>query len=352
MPASFDSANYLRGLGWAGPGQSLNGASHGRAKPVTVVQKKNLGGIGKDRDTSFAWWDAVFTSVATKVGTTERELHMQTEQRITSTGIMSHRPPPIGSSANSSETFSANSGKRLNLDAMAAAKVEYARKQLYSGFMRGTTLKPDEEAGQQKENDAIAARKADGGKGKKRKREDKDEEAAAKKERKEARRVRKAEKAEKKARKESKRAEKEAKRADKQRKRKGKDKAEPVVEEEEDGDLVLVSTSTVEISTTTTPPAELDPSTSPTPSKPSKEERRAAKRLKKSLANALPPLPSAPASASTAPAYQEHLSPEEAIATEQKAYQEARKEQRRKEKEERKLAKVVKKALREKEGGQ
>jgi len=65
----FDSATYLRGLGWNGPGSSLNNSAGGRAKPVTVAQKKTLSGVGRDRDTSFAWWDAVFTSVAKKVGT-------------------------------------------------------------------------------------------------------------------------------------------------------------------------------------------------------------------------------------------------------------------------------------------
>ena len=68
---SFDSATYLRGLGWQGPGSSLNNSANGRAKPVTVVQKKTLAGIGRDRDTSFAWWDAVFSSVANKVGSTQ-----------------------------------------------------------------------------------------------------------------------------------------------------------------------------------------------------------------------------------------------------------------------------------------
>lgn len=68
MSNRFDSATYLRGLGWNGPGSSLNNSSGGRAKPIVVAQKKTLSGVGRDRDTSFAWWDAVFSSVANKVG--------------------------------------------------------------------------------------------------------------------------------------------------------------------------------------------------------------------------------------------------------------------------------------------
>ncbi|GAA6034644.1 hypothetical protein JCM8097_001095 [Rhodosporidiobolus ruineniae] len=292
MGGSFDSANYLRGLGWSGPGSSLNGSAHGRAKPVTVVQKKNLGGVGRDRDTSFAWWDAIFTSVATKVGGENKvETH-----RTTSTGILSHRPPPPKGNAYEPSSTSASSGSRLNLDAMASAKIEYARRQLYSGFLRGSTLKPGEEP--TKED------KADGA-GKKRKRDEEDaassassssddeadkkakmgkskrskEEKAAKKARKEARRVRKEEKAAKKLAKAEKRAAKEAK-----RKGKGKAKEELV---DADGDVVLVETvvDTIEVSTTTTPPAELDPSSLlSTSADVSKEERRAAKKLRKALA--------------------------------------------------------------------
>jgi hypothetical protein len=67
MP-SFDSATYLRGLGWSGPGSSLNNDPSGRAKPITVAQKKTLAGVGRDRDTAFPWWEMVFSSVAGKVG--------------------------------------------------------------------------------------------------------------------------------------------------------------------------------------------------------------------------------------------------------------------------------------------
>ncbi|GAA5913873.1 hypothetical protein JCM6882_004382 [Rhodosporidiobolus microsporus] len=346
MGGSFDSANYLRGLGWSGPGFSLNGSAHGRAKPITVVQKKTLAGVGRDRDTSFAWWDAIFTSVASKVGGEKKS----EQQRLTSTGILSHRPPAATGSAYQPEA--AASSSRLNLDAMAAAKIEYARRQLYSGFLRGTTLKPDEDA----KSVPPAAAGAGAAKGKenapppleaaskKRERDEEGEgegEKGSKAERKEERRKRREEKA-------AKKAAKEEKRAAKARKEKGKGKEEgPVVAEitvQDDGDVVLVDA--VEVSTTNTPPAESDPSSSSTAHL-SKEDRRAAKKLRKSLAALAPSASSSTASATPVP--RDYLSLEEALAVEEAAYLEAKAAAKRAEKEERRLAKVVKKALKEQE---
>ena len=64
----FSPAGYLRGLGWNGPGSSLQPNNvHARAKPITIPQKKTLSGVGKDRDTAYPWWEMVFATVATKV---------------------------------------------------------------------------------------------------------------------------------------------------------------------------------------------------------------------------------------------------------------------------------------------
>lgn len=64
----FSPANYLRGLGWSGPGTSLQPDNvHARIKPILIPQKKTLGGVGKDRDTAYPWWEMVFATVAGKV---------------------------------------------------------------------------------------------------------------------------------------------------------------------------------------------------------------------------------------------------------------------------------------------
>ncbi|GAA5872221.1 hypothetical protein JCM1840_004100 [Sporobolomyces johnsonii] len=337
---SFDSATYLRGLGWSGPGSSLNNSPHGRAKPVTVAQKKTLSGVGRDRDTAFPWWEMVFTSVAGKVGGAKVEHHR------TSTGILSHRPPPP--KANAYEELTPEEKKSrggLNMDAMAHAKLEMARRQLYSGFLRGTVLTgsgddnkvdeaPTKKRKRSDEADDSSAEEVEKASGE----EDNGSSKQSKKERREARRKRK--------------EEKQAKKDAKKRDRKGKETVEPEdTPAKDDGDveMVVVETSqTLEISTTTTP-IEVDPASSSL----SKSERRAAKKLRKSLATtAASSLGSPPpsTSASTVPApSKDHLSPEEALAAEEQAYLEAKAAAKRAEKEERRLAKLVKKALKEKE---
>lgn len=70
--SKFSPAQYLRGLGWGGPGEGLNDSPHARAKPVTVAQKKTLSGVGKDRDTAFPWWEMVFATVASKAASGEK----------------------------------------------------------------------------------------------------------------------------------------------------------------------------------------------------------------------------------------------------------------------------------------
>lgn len=62
--STFSPSSYLVGQGWAGPGTALK--KGGLKKPVTVAHKTNLKGIGKERDTGYAWWDDVFSMVANK----------------------------------------------------------------------------------------------------------------------------------------------------------------------------------------------------------------------------------------------------------------------------------------------
>ncbi|KAK4051634.1 hypothetical protein OIV83_002774 [Microbotryomycetes sp. JL201] len=141
-PSKFSPAAYLRGLGWRGPGTGLTSAPHARSKPVLVAQKKTLSGVGKDRDETFAWWDAVFVNVANKVSTGAK-----TEHKRTTTGIISPRNPVSGAStptagAATSATPPAqlSTSGGINQDAFGQAKVELARKRLYSTFLRGQTM--------------------------------------------------------------------------------------------------------------------------------------------------------------------------------------------------------------------
>ncbi|BGP51896.1 hypothetical protein JCM10450v2_007856 [Rhodotorula kratochvilovae] len=326
--SKFDSATFLRGLGWNGPGSSLNNSAAGRAKPVTVAQKKTLSGVGRDRDTSFAWWDAVFTSVAQKVGGDKTE-----QQRTTSTGILSHRPPPPTGSAYEPLSDSQKSG--LNLDAMAAVKLELARRQLYSGFLRGSVLQPDPALDKGKKENAPAVT-AEGGEPplKKRKRDEGEDRAAADGGDRAA--AKEARKAEKRLRKDEDKA---AKKAAKAAARKGGEGAV----------VALEVVESLEVSTTTTP---AEPAAAPALALPlSKEERRTAKKLRKQLvgavsASASPAPSSVTALSSAAPTASASPAPADpALDAEEQAYLEAKAAARRAEKEERRLAKAAKKAL-------
>jgi len=51
----FDGNNFLRAQGWAGKGKGLrDGAISG---PISIPQKRNLSGLGKDREEDFPFWD-------------------------------------------------------------------------------------------------------------------------------------------------------------------------------------------------------------------------------------------------------------------------------------------------------
>lgn len=51
----LDGHAYLVSQGWEGRGTGLRQGAI--AKPVALVQKKTLSGVGKDRDDAFPFWD-------------------------------------------------------------------------------------------------------------------------------------------------------------------------------------------------------------------------------------------------------------------------------------------------------
>lgn len=174
---TFSPSSYLTSQGWAGNGHGLRKGS--LKKPVTVAHKTNLKGIGKDRDTGYAWWDDVFSIVASKTASSSaassvesnntsrnnsREgsvavndctilwyrtglilyLCVQTDLRKTSTGIFSARPPPAKSHSIVDTATPVNvkpsTNGYFNTDIIAQAKLEAARRELYSRFLRGKPL--------------------------------------------------------------------------------------------------------------------------------------------------------------------------------------------------------------------
>ncbi|KAI0345975.1 hypothetical protein BDW22DRAFT_1353621 [Trametopsis cervina] len=150
----LDGHQYLVSQGWKGRGTGLR---HGAIeRPVVVVQKKTLAGIGKDRDEAFPFWEHVYSAAASAIKVklyesdsedTDESTPAITLQR-TSTGIISNRRPVTGvpaahsgTATPSSSGASGSSTPRMSI--MAAAKQEAARRSLYSMFFRGPVLGTD-----------------------------------------------------------------------------------------------------------------------------------------------------------------------------------------------------------------
>ncbi|KAG1772428.1 hypothetical protein EDD22DRAFT_842397 [Suillus occidentalis] len=157
----LDGHGYLASYGWSGKGTGLRTGAIDR--PLAIPKKRNLAGVGKDRDEAFPFWDHLY-SAATKAITikivdddddddsdgddndedpNEDSLGPTTLQlKRTPTGIISNRRPLSGTPASGISTSDTDSYPRTSI--MTIAKREAARKGLYSRFFRGPTLAPDD----------------------------------------------------------------------------------------------------------------------------------------------------------------------------------------------------------------
>ncbi|KAF8842131.1 hypothetical protein BDN67DRAFT_948116 [Paxillus ammoniavirescens] len=238
---------YLTSYGWAGTGTGLRRGAID--KPLAVPPKKNLAGLGKDRDEAFPFWDHLFTAaskaITIKVSSDDEDADEDPSKptatlslKRTTTGIISNRPPVSGTPASASGTATPDSdvpgaGTLTRLSLIATAKREAARRGLYSRFFRGPVLGPDGDpsvgttpdstpesssvstpAPERVDDTAKVTETARGNK--KRKSEDRTETREERRERKRLRRERKAAKTAKKAKKAEKaeKAEAEAESAD------------------------------------------------------------------------------------------------------------------------------------------
>jgi hypothetical protein len=135
------------------------------AKPIIISQKKNLAGLGKDRDEAFPFWDHVFSaavsSIQIKIAASDDEdsdsessnspSSSKSQLKRTSTGIISNRRPLSGIAADSGSTTPTTSNDEEQVveegpgrrNIMSMAKQEAARKGLYARFFRGPVLGPD-----------------------------------------------------------------------------------------------------------------------------------------------------------------------------------------------------------------
>jgi len=150
----LDGHSYLASYGWSGKGTGLR--SGAIDKPLTIPPKRNLSGVGKDRDEAFPFWDHLY-SAATKAitikiaheddenddGDTNEDTSTTLQLKRTATGIISNRRPISGTPASASGTSTPDSDTYPRASVMTIAKREAARKGLYSRFFRGPILAPD-----------------------------------------------------------------------------------------------------------------------------------------------------------------------------------------------------------------
>ncbi|KAF5382778.1 hypothetical protein D9615_002916 [Tricholomella constricta] len=145
----LDGHSYLVSQGWTGKGTGLRQGAISR--PLAIPQKKNLAGLGKDRDEAFPFWDHIFSaaakSIQLKVASDDDESDADSsvpEFKRTTTGILSNRRPVTGLSASTSGTSTPDEGSRSNL--LSIAKREAAKRGLYARFFRGPVLDPDDDS--------------------------------------------------------------------------------------------------------------------------------------------------------------------------------------------------------------
>ncbi|KAJ6559078.1 hypothetical protein DFH09DRAFT_518284 [Mycena vulgaris] len=149
----LDGHSYLVSQGWTGSGTGLRQGAISR--PLAIPQKKNLAGLGKERDEAFPFWDHLFSaaskSIQIKISSDDEDSDAEPNASVslkrTSTGILSNRRPAIGAPADNSGSTTPEVGDPTDatprLSLLATAKREAAKRGLYSRFFRGPVLGPD-----------------------------------------------------------------------------------------------------------------------------------------------------------------------------------------------------------------
>ncbi|KAF5311682.1 hypothetical protein D9611_009436 [Ephemerocybe angulata] len=166
----LDGHSYLVSQGWGGKGTGLREGAISR--PIAVTQKKNLAGLGKDRDEAFPFWDHLFSAAASAIKVciddsddegsgsdkdkdndakkkSKQDVKNPLALNLTTTGILSNRRPPTGRPIDSSATSPSRScspdpsSSTSRLTLLATAKRESAKRGLYARFFRGPVLGPE-----------------------------------------------------------------------------------------------------------------------------------------------------------------------------------------------------------------
>ncbi|KAF9483452.1 hypothetical protein BDN70DRAFT_873728 [Pholiota conissans] len=160
----LDGHSYLVSQGWGGKGTGLREGAISR--PIAISQKKNLAGLGKDRDEAFPFWDHLFSAAAKSIvvkclsddeDASESSSSNEVAITRTSTGILSNRRPLEGTPATSGSSTPNTSSTNSSLSLIAIAKRDAARRGLYSRFFKGPVLGPESIAEEERRLAALVS---------------------------------------------------------------------------------------------------------------------------------------------------------------------------------------------------
>ncbi|OCF39249.1 hypothetical protein I317_06967 [Kwoniella heveanensis CBS 569] len=152
----FDPAAHLHKHGWKGKGTALK---HGHStRPLAVVQKKTLSGIGKDRDEAVPFWDHIFAATAASLFSPSAS---PASPAPSSSSSWAAAPVTVDSKGNklapAPGELTVQTKPKLSINATARAGKELARRGLYSRFLRGKVLVPDPESESESESEDADA---------------------------------------------------------------------------------------------------------------------------------------------------------------------------------------------------
>ncbi|WVR06644.1 hypothetical protein IAU60_003676 [Kwoniella sp. DSM 27419] len=132
----FDPAAHLHKQGWQGKGTALKQGHSTR--PLAVVQKKTLSGIGRDRDEAVPFWDHIFAATAASLFSSPSG----SASPAPSTGSWAPAPLIVDEKGNklAPAPGELKVKPKLSITASARAGRELARRGLYSRFLRGEVI--------------------------------------------------------------------------------------------------------------------------------------------------------------------------------------------------------------------
>ncbi|RXK36256.1 hypothetical protein M231_06459 [Tremella mesenterica] len=138
----FDPAAHLHKHGWKGKGTALK---HGHAtRPLAIVQKKTLSGVGKDRDEAVPFWDHIFASTAASLS-------------LPNSGTSTPITIPSSSKTQMVKNTSWQTHTTSTLPISVLTGREVARRGLYSRFLRGAVLSEEFEDLEEGSSEQIGA---------------------------------------------------------------------------------------------------------------------------------------------------------------------------------------------------